>query len=391
MRSFTFVALFMMLAIASCHPVKDAHAEVITPDWGHLPLACLPSRAEPWENESDQKSCYCPPKSYCPQTPEEYNNLENQRMPAWMIERCCEQVCPEEEIQVITYLEIFKEDLYGSAVNDYLDRGEKIKGYLDLKNEELMQNPEIEKICSDTSIDGIIECRSKVTAVGRIVCLTPCEADVNAGGGTEKQKKEEIERRLKQDPKEKGKKRTQDDIIKELEKLQQECEEEKAKEREAANKGHDATGCVLEGTPVAMADGTQKPIEQVAPGDSVMTPYGASTVTARNASAQETDVMYAINGDGAFFTSEHPIMTTEGWKAVDPSATVTRSDVEIAGKLEVGDVLVDWQGNHVTVESIEKKVIRGGKSAHNLRTKGRNEFIANGYIMKGFDRVEIQY
>jgi hypothetical protein len=150
-------------------------------------------------------------------------------------------------------------------------------------------------------------------------------------------------------------------------------------------------GCIMEGTEVTLADGTTKKIEDIALGDEIKSENGGSTkVSAINSFTQATDELYSINAGRPLMTLEHPVLTTEGWKAVNPSVTTVKSDMGTVGKLEVGDMLVTPNGP-VKIQSLVKHTIGSGVTAYNLATEDQKGFVAGGVIVKGFNKVQVQY
>ena len=53
--------------------------------------------------------------------------------------------------------------------------------------------------------------------------------------------------------------------------------------------------------------------------------------------------LYALNGGRPFVTAEHPFLTAEGWKALDPEAT-RRENASMLAALQLGDQLVPRSG-----------------------------------------------
>ena len=100
-------------------------------------------------------------------------------------------------------------------------------------------------------------------------------------------------------------------------------------------------GCFIAGTQVTMANGSDKPIELVEPGDRVLGRGGKINRVRSILYPMLGDrQLYALNGGTAFVTASHPFLTTDGWKAVDPDAAreeVPGLDIE---RLTVGDVLL---------------------------------------------------
>lgn len=103
-------------------------------------------------------------------------------------------------------------------------------------------------------------------------------------------------------------------------------------------------GCFVAGTRVAMADGTSRPIELLAPGDLVLGRAGVNRVFASLRPTLGHRPLYALNGGVPFVTSGHPFLTTIGWKAIDPVATHAEVPGLPVGKLTVGDRLLALTG-----------------------------------------------
>jgi len=150
-------------------------------------------------------------------------------------------------------------------------------------------------------------------------------------------------------------------------------------------------GCILSGTPITLADGTTKPVEKLTLNDMVKGNEGAAKIIALNKFTQRQDHMYGINGGEVFFTVEHPILTPKGWKSIDSTITSVKSGIKIIGTLKVGDTVLMDGGKEIVVKSIDKKVIEDGVDAYNVSTERDGSFIANGFIMKGFKKVQMHY
>lgn len=136
--------------------------------------------------------------------------------------------------------------------------------------------------------------------------------------------------------------------------------------------------CFVAGTPIKMADGTYKNVEDVAKGDMVLTssgPQAADKIFVKDHKSK----IYGFNGGEPFFTPNHPFMTLEGWKAVDPDAAMEENKslnlhVEL---LEVGDTLLMEDGSQVVIESFTEKAFEG--KVYNFETPVSHDYYANGY------------
>lgn len=111
----------------------------------------------------------------------------------------------------------------------------------------------------------------------------------------------------------------------------------------------DYQSCFIGETRIAMADGTSKPINQVVIGDMVFGREGVNRVVEIERPRLGNRRLYALN-DGPFFvTAEHPFLTEDGWKAIDPAATAAENPALVVGRLAVGDRLRALVGAAVPV------------------------------------------
>ncbi len=164
----------------------------------------------------------------------------------------------------------------------------------------------------------------------------------------------------------------------------------------------EGTSCFIAGTLVLMADGSEKPIERVVPGDLVMAPGGgANRVSAIETPLLGERLLYAFNGGSPFVTAEHPFMTRGGWKAIDPEATALENSTLAVGRLSTGDGLAVARagGSPVTdgglalavlaEPGIDYVVLVGLRAVpadpatlvFNLLLDGDHAYFANGYLV----------
>ncbi len=163
--------------------------------------------------------------------------------------------------------------------------------------------------------------------------------------------------------------------------------------------------CFLAGSPVALADGTTKPIEQVAVGDRVVGAFGEiNTVTGTMTSALGFVSITNINGEHKT-TAPHPHITTDYKLAcTDPvslskfaygkSFPITGAD-GIRGKrvikgvnpdrikkLEVGMSLQTLTGAR-TVSTLETIRMPPSTRVYHLTTDGSHSYTVDGYAVAG--------
>lgn len=155
---------------------------------------------------------------------------------------------------------------------------------------------------------------------------------------------------------------------------------------------HADRSCFAVGTPILMADGGTRPIEAVRPGDMVLGRRGcAHRVVACLRARLGSRRLYSLNGGPPFVTAEHPFLTTEGWKALDPQAT--RCEPGLAPKaLRLGDRLCRagcrpgrgtgfvFVQNTVELVSIEAVEADPGTLLFDLALGGEHGYVADGWI-----------
>jgi len=158
--------------------------------------------------------------------------------------------------------------------------------------------------------------------------------------------------------------------------------------------------CFLAGTLVRMADGRERPIENVSVGDCVRAPGGGQNrVTGVERPRLGRRQLYGFNGGPAFFTAEHPFMTLSGWKAVDPEATALETKNLRVAPLVAGDVLLAEpdlemvEARAVGAEagaprlapyrlvSIESTAADPETPLYNLLLDGDHRYFANGFLV----------
>lgn len=128
-------------------------------------------------------------------------------------------------------------------------------------------------------------------------------------------------------------------------------------------------GCFLEGTQITMADGTQKPIEDMQLGDMVMS-YDESTreiipdKVTYIFNSPDKDSYYIIN-DQMKVTADHRVLSENQWIPI--------------GELGVGDTLTDSTGNPVVIDSM--KPVMETVRIYNFEVNPTHTYIADGVIV----------
>jgi hypothetical protein len=160
--------------------------------------------------------------------------------------------------------------------------------------------------------------------------------------------------------------------------------------------------CFIAGTRIRMSDGSERPIEQIRIGDLLLGPDGeVNRVVELRRPRLRNRKLYALNGSHHFVTAGHPFMTSDGWKSLDPEATMRENPGLPVGKLAVGDLLVAVHrvpvlaaaGGVGVAEPVVPELISipvtqiEGRGAdpetplYNLHVEGRHVYFANGFLV----------
>lgn len=138
-------------------------------------------------------------------------------------------------------------------------------------------------------------------------------------------------------------------------------------------------GCFIAGTQVVLGNGSSVDIQKVKVGDVLLGAGGAKNEVLRviNVSLGNRS-LYSINGGRFFVSEEHPFMTSEGWKSINPEKNSSTSPVR--GRLAVGDTLVTKEGGE-TIFSIEKQSDSPSTKLYNFSLGGNHTYFADGYLV----------
>ena len=125
-----------------------------------------------------------------------------------------------------------------------------------------------------------------------------------------------------------------------------------------------------------MSDGLTKPIEMVVVGDRILTANGEKEVT--EIITRTYRVMYTITfADGRILNAseDHPLYVVgKGYASVNP--TVEYKELGVPEKLEVGDFVLDQNGNENEIVSITDL-----DYPDTVYTFAESEFYANGMLV----------
>ena len=140
----------------------------------------------------------------------------------------------------------------------------------------------------------------------------------------------------------------------------------KKKEKKDKDKPDSTTPstCFLAGTPVALLDGTEKPIEDIEVGDIVLS-YDEKTQTNVASKVEETSHhpkeqtnSYLIINNKLRVTPNHPVFVNNKWQRIDNA--------------KIGNVLRLWNGNNLIITSI--RLVYDNVQAYNLRIENTHTY-----------------
>ena len=143
--------------------------------------------------------------------------------------------------------------------------------------------------------------------------------------------------------------------------------------------------CFVAGTPITMADGSYKNIEDVAIGDQLVGRDGViNTVQEYIRPLLGNRTLVGFNGITPFITNDHPVLTIDGiWKSVDPAGTASKYAAANlnAEQLSVGDRIATGDGVGFEIVSIQEHADSADLQVYNFLLDGNNTYIANNLVV----------
>ncbi len=138
------------------------------------------------------------------------------------------------------------------------------------------------------------------------------------------------------------------------------------------------SGCLVPGTLISMASGEKVPIENVKIGQKLLNyKHEASQIVKRLEIFYDGQI-YAINSGPYFFSNVHPLLTTDGWKSINPSLSIkSRPGLKIT-KLSVGDKLISAKGI-IEIKELRSRHYKG--IVYDFTLKDDPEFFANDIVV----------
>jgi hypothetical protein len=144
--------------------------------------------------------------------------------------------------------------------------------------------------------------------------------------------------------------------------------------------------CFIAGTQVLLTSGKPKLIEQIDKDEWLVGHDGChNQVLGVEKTVLGDRALFAINDSGYFVTSEHPFMTLDGWKSIDPQATLEENSELEVGRLSVGDVLVKSNDKRMTIHVINRQSASAKTPLYNLLLSGNNSYFADDFLVHNKD------
>ena len=152
--------------------------------------------------------------------------------------------------------------------------------------------------------------------------------------------------------------------------------------------GSSGSGCFAAGTPVLLADNTTIPIEKLQLGMEVLgydeeTQSFKSTYVELLQHIHDRDLnivdIYLSSGDIITMTEEHPLLTIDGWKALDLELAKSVYGVE-ASMLKIGDQFISANNTVIKVNQIIKRPDLSHTSVYHLDVEPYDTYVVKNII-----------
>lgn len=148
------------------------------------------------------------------------------------------------------------------------------------------------------------------------------------------------------------------------------------------NDPNTTVSCFPAGTPILLADGTEKAIETLQIGEQVKAHDGAKQVTTTvlaliTPSPKRVYELLFDDGNTLTLTDSHPISTTEGWKSLSPEATKEENPGLAVSILQIGDCIHTVYGTCTLLTVEPRDVVQ----IYNITVGAPHTFYASGVLV----------
>jgi len=149
--------------------------------------------------------------------------------------------------------------------------------------------------------------------------------------------------------------------------------------------------CFAKGTMVRLANGEEKAIESIVPGDEVLTYDRAGNIFGSSKVTEIEEVFHCnlvkyIFSDGSEVTStdDHPfLLKKKGWSSYNPAKSRQYSNYDSIEKIEIGDnfLQLDKEGKLISSKLIEIEIIKDRQKTYTIAgLESGDDFFANGFL-----------
>jgi prepilin-type N-terminal cleavage/methylation domain-containing protein len=149
--------------------------------------------------------------------------------------------------------------------------------------------------------------------------------------------------------------------------------------------GAGSGGCFVAGTKVSLPDNQSKNIEDVISGDELLDGTGKSVIVKSLHRYSHQGLIYGFNGGRQFFTANHPFLTLEGWKSLDPKKSMSESLGLKVKMLQEGDVVIKQDGNLEAIFILNSTYSE--ETVYNFTVSGNHQYIADEYVVHNLEKL----
>jgi len=142
--------------------------------------------------------------------------------------------------------------------------------------------------------------------------------------------------------------------------------------------------CFIRGTQIRMNDQSVKNIEDIVVDDKLLRLDGGTNKVLK---LQENIFtggrkLGSINNGPYFFTEDHPINTTNGWKSLNASMSKEKyKHILDVTELKVGDIILGHNGENTEIETINLKEVDSNTPIYNFELDGDHLYFANDFCV----------
>lgn len=166
---------------------------------------------------------------------------------------------------------------------------------------------------------------------------------------------------------------------------------------DSGDSGGTGGGCFLGGSMVRLADGSERPIEQLTPGlilacyDPDEEQYGETEVMSLKQFKNRSDVfeIQLDSGRTLILTDSHPLLTRHGWKAINPDKAREEHHHNIPmTELTEADEILSFNDCYVGINSIRYREDLIGCTVYNIDVEEVDTYFVEGIVAHNVDTTK---